>query len=311
MLRTLTTYIIIVTALTWVPVPVLAQYPSDIQDQLERLAASDPALALALERVTQSRDALTYSPEEFREHVRVEWLEYRMSADGKTMLSVGARGSGTINATLGSGVQWIDKQTGDTQSLSYSAQVLFLDDQGLAIDVTVQADGGEAATTQYVFENLDPVTVVLKELADGTRHVARFVPVVGPKPSVVEYSDSLTISLSSAVLLADDEFAGEFTARGSIVGITSARAGMQFEFGLQPFAGAPAIGQTDGRTIRFEHQGRKYKLYSTEPIITPADDGTQWRVYVRARPADAAGSGTHASDYDTLRIRDALESLAP
>ena len=96
---------------------------------------------------------------------------------------------------------------------------------------------------------------------------------------------------------------------GEIIGITSGKAGMLFEFGLKPFADATPIARTDGRTIRFEYQGRKYRLYSTEPITKSADPATEWNVYVRAQPTRALGFGTHTKSYDAMLVRAAVDAL--
>ena len=288
---------------------VLGQIPDNIKTHLEQLAAADPEIAGALESLRAARAVTDFSESEFIELVLVDWVQYRISPDGRYMLGFNASGSGSVGATLGSGVRWTDKETGEDQYLSYQSRIKFLDDKGLAMDIILQPDGEPATTTEYVFENLGPVTVVLKEMPDGSRHVARFVPVVEPKPRTVDYTDQPLRNLKSAVLLAGDTFAGEFSVRGSIVGITAGDLGLKFQFGLKPFGDARAIGRTDGRTIWFDHQDRHYRLVGTEQITALGGTDVFWNVYINIAETTALGNGTWTTSYDALIIEDVLESL--
>lgn len=287
---------------------VLGQLPDNIKTRLEQLAAGDPEIAHALESLADARAATDYTENEFLERVRVDWVQYRISADGRYMLGSTASGSGSVGATLGSAVRWTDKETAEDQYLSYESRIKFLEDKGLAIDITLQLNDGPATTTEYVFEHLEPVTVVLKDMPDGSRHVARFVPVLERKPWVVDYTDQPMLNLTSAVLLAGDTFAGAFSARGSIVGITAGDLGLKFEFGLKPFRDARAIGRTDGRSIWFDYQDGHYRLVGTEPITALSGKGVFWNVYISIAETNALGNGSWATSYDALIIEDALES---
>ena len=286
-----------------------AQYSGDIQAELERRAASDADLAAALGRMSLLSGASNYSQDELLKNFYVECFQYRLSPDPQSALSVEMRGRGSIGATLGSGIGWTDKTSGETRYLSYQASTKSLPEGGLAIDVTIEQEGQPSVTTEYVFENFSAVTVLLREFEDGSRHLARFVPRLDQKTTLRDYGSVLTMSLTSAALLVDEQFAGEFTVSGEIIGITSSEAGMMFEFGLKPFVDAAPIGRTDGRTIRFEHDGHRYKLYSTEPITKSADVATEWNVYVRVNPTSALGSGTHSKTHDSTLVQGVVESL--
>ncbi len=292
------------------PIATFAQFPGDLQSGLEQRAASDPDLAQALQSLTAARDAKTYSEEEFRDAVRVEWLQYCLSPDDKVKFRSESRGSGTINAALGSVVSWVDKESGESVALNYQAFIQYLPEDGLCIDLTMEVDGQASTTTRHPFKDFAPVTVLLRDLPDGTQCLARFVPVIAPKRVAVEYGRNLRISLTSAVLLADDEFAGVFTVGGSIIGIASHKTGLMFEFALKPFADALPIGQTDGRTLSFDYDNHNYKLYSTEPITASAPEGTHWVVYVQASASDIRGYGTHSKSHDAILVQEAIESLA-
>lgn len=311
MIRDLSQCVVIVTLSVLSAMAARAQYPDSIQERLEQMAADNPKIARALEEMTQNRELTTYSPAESREHMSVNVMQYHLSADGKTMLSIGMRARGTIGATLGGGVSWTDKDTGESQDLSYKARTEYSDEKGLVVIVTVTPRDGNPTTTEYPFENLAPVTVVLRKMPDGSRHMVRIVPDLEPKEQIVEYADHLTISLLSAVLIVDDELAGEFSATGSIVGITSGQIGMQFEFGLKAFSDAASIGRTDGRTIWFDFDGHSYKLHNTGPITASPSEGVLWRVYVRGQVVNAAGNGTHSTSYGSKAISEALNSLLP
>ncbi len=291
-----------------VPIAALAQYPADFEAKLRQLAASDPDLAQALLRQSAAAGTLTYSRQDLVDHLMIEMNQYRLSPDPAALYTKESGGRASVPSLLSSGINWIDKGTGESVWLTFDASTELLAHGQLILDLTIEADGAPPAVTRHVFENLAPVSVVLRTLPDGTKHVVQFTPIIEPKQTSVEFSHN--ISLEQAVLLAGRDFAGVFSQSGPIVGITSSKAKMGFEFGLRPFADAKPIGRTDGRSIRFDYDGVSYRLYSTEAITVPGPEGTWWNVYVRGWPIEALGTGTHVKMYDTLLIQEAMESMS-
>ncbi len=278
--------------------------------RLVELAAQDPQVAKLLADQAAERESRTYSEEEFQQYAGVDCAQYHLSPGGTYILSTAMTGSGSINATLGAGVTWTDVETSATQSLSYAVRIKYSPQRGLGFDLTLEPPDAPPIATEYIFTNLDPITVVLREMEDGSRHVVRLVPTLDPKPVVLDYSQHLTISLRSAVLLVDDQFAGEFTVTGDIVGITSSLIGAKIELGLKPFKDAQPIGRTDGMNILFDHDGRQYELRNSQAFTTSlVDGGVWWKVYVRAMPTDSLGTGSYSMSYAAFRLNDVLGSI--
>jgi hypothetical protein len=287
------------------------QQSAGMRAKLKELAANDPKLAAALENLSVERTESELTEADFVQRVRVEWSQIRVSPNGRYAMSSGASGYGTVNATLGSTIDWTDQASGEHKSLSYEASIDFDADAGLVIDLSTHPDGEKATTQRYRFENLAPVSVVLVELADGSKYVARFVPVVdsGASEKVVDFGDSPVLGLDSAYLLADGIYAGPFGATGEIVSIWSSDIGKSFQFGLKPFANADVLGRTDGRTVTFTVDDQQYRLIAGSPIAALAPAGMYWNVYIRVGPALMGGFGSSAGSYDTLILQDAIKSI--
>jgi hypothetical protein len=291
------------------PAITLAQYPAGIEERLQQIAADRPDVAQALEFLAASRDAGAYTEQEFRDNVSIQTLQYHLSADGKAILGTGMRGSGSIGATVGGAVMWTDGDTGQTQNLFYNVRSRYDAEKGIVVFVTIRPPGEDAIIKEHVVRGLDSVSVVLHEMADGSKYIVRATPTLERKEQVVDFVDRLPIRLRSAILIADDAYAGTFSASGSIVGITSSRAGMRFEFGLKPFADAKPIGKTDGHAIWFDHDGVSYSLRNSGPLTATTRDGLYWTVYVRAEQRGAFGDGTRSKSYHAQLIQEVLESL--
>ena len=290
---------------------VLGQHRAKIKAGLEDMATRDPEIARALESLTAARTVTDFTESEFLELVGVDWVQYKISPDGRFILGIGASGWGSVGATLGSDLRWTDKDTGEDQFLKYHARSKFIPETGLAVDVTIQINGDPATTTEHVFEQMGSVTVVLKVMPDGSKYVARYVPVLKRKPQTIDYTNNPVLNFKSAILLADDLYVGEFSVRGGIVSISAGKLGLKFQFALKPFLDARAIGRTDGRTIEFDHDDRHYRLVGLEPMTALSGEGVFWDVYIRVEPASGLGNGTSAYGFDAIVIQDAIESLMP
>lgn len=288
-----------------------AQDDAGVERRLLEMAEEDPVLASALQDLAATSEARSYTPAEFLDNVEMEWLQYHVSKDGLTILGVSASGQCSVGGTLGGSVTWTANRTGVQESLSYDAELKYLDSEGLRVDVTIREGEKPPVTIEHLFEDFQAITVLLRVDDDGTRHMARYLPVVTPKETVSEFSNHLTMRLSSAVLIADGQYAGQFTVTGPVVGIASGDAGMKFELGMKPFNGAAPIGRTDGRTIRFDFDGKQYRLISTEPITVATSANAFWRVYVRGEPSplEEGGYASHSYTYDSLIVQDALKDL--
>ncbi len=290
---------------------VLGQDRAKTMARLEDMATRDPEIARALESLTAARTVTDFTESDFLEFVGVDWMQYRISPDGRFILGIDASGWGSVGSTLSSELQWTDKDSGKNQFLKYDARSKFIPEVGLAVDVTIQTNGDAATTTEHVFEQMGSVTVVLKVMPDGSKYVARYVPVLKRKPQTIDYMNNPVLNFKSAILLADDTYVGEFSVRGGIVSISAGKLGLKFEFGLKPFLDARAIGRTDGRTIEFDHDDRHYRLVGIEPITALSGEGVFWDVYIRVSPTSALGNGTSSSSFDAIVIQDAIESLEP
>lgn len=286
----------------------LGQAPEAYRERLEQLAAGDPAVAEALDELKAQRDANVYTQDEFLDNVQMTWAQFRTSADGRYILESGSSGRGALGAMIGANLSWTDKDTGEERTLAYYIRGVHADDKGLGFVLTMGDSSGKQTVEEHWFENLDPVTIVLAEFGEGddaAREIVRISPEISRKQPVQSVSDHLPIRLSSAVLLVDDEYAGQFTAGGEIVGMTSGRAGLRIELAWRAFRDAQPIGICDGSTIQFEIGGRKCALVNAEPFVpTPG----QWTVFVSWREAAGAGDGTHASSYAAAVITDALQA---
>lgn len=281
---------------------------SALEERLKAMAAADPAVAQLLEDLAARRESQTYDAESFGKHVGVEMTAFQIAPGGKyVMTSSGGTAWGTPNSRLGNVIEHIDRTTGEQQDVHYDAKIDYTPEKGLTIELTIRVGDEKPQTKTHVIENFAPLTVVAKELPDGSRYVVRLTPVIEARQRVVEYANELPLSLDSAVLIRDQAFLGTFSCSGGVVGITSGKAGMKFEFGLKAFRDAQPIGRTDGKTIWFEHDGHNYELHNAGgEIPMPIRDDVLWKVYVRAGRAFGGGDGTSSSGYDSLKLSELL-----
>lgn len=283
-----------------------AQPGESVEERLKDLAeqaAQRPEVARFLEEMAAIREANRYSLEEFRKHVWVRMSEYQLAPGGLYVMNqTGEVASGTPNSVLGGSLEYVDRATGKTQLITYSARINFSDDAGLYVDLSVFSADQPPKVTTHKLENFSPVSVVLREMPDQSRYVLQLSPLLEPKEQVLEYSEHLKISLADAILLVDDQLAGKFTCSGDYVGITSSKARLTLEFGLKAFKDALPIGKTNGRTIWFKIDDHSYELHNSRPIIAGAGDDSMWKVYIRSEAYDGSSDGTSAGSFGALML---------
>jgi len=288
--------------------PVMALPPEDaIEARLRKLAGERPEAARLLDEMTAAREAHTFSREEFRKNVRVRMTDYQLAPDGTFVVSgPGCVVSGTPDSVLGSSLECVDRSSGKTEEVTYEAKIKFSDKLGLSVELSVVYSNQPIKHTEYTFENFCPVAVVIREMPDKSKYVIQMSPVLESKQLVKDYSENLTICLKDALLLVNGKLAGSFTCSGGFVGITSSKAKLKLEFALKAFKDAKGIGKTDGYTVWFEIDGKKYELHNSRPIIAGEQDSL-WRVYVRSEPFHEEGDGSYSGDFGSLLLQDLLK----